>query len=93
MEIRRKKDFMNYEYKPSGVCATKFNFKIKNNIIKDIRAIGGCPGNLLGIRALCIDKDIDEVISKLKNIKCGLKSTSCPDQIAKALEHYKKETE
>lgn len=83
---------MNYSYKPDGVCSVKMEFNIENNIIKDIRVIGGCPGNSLGIRSLCIGNDIDYVIDKLKDIKCGYRNTSCPDQIAKALEQYKKET-
>ena len=83
---------MNYEYKPSGVCSSKMEFNIENNIIKDMRILGGCPGNLLGIKSLCIGKDIDYVINKLNGIKCGFKPTSCPDQISKALEQYKKET-
>ena len=83
---------MRYSYKPSGVCASRIDFEIVNNIIKDMRVIGGCPGNSLGVRALCIGKDIDYVIDKLKGIKCGFRDTSCPDQITKALEKYKKET-
>lgn len=83
---------MRYSYKPSGVCASRIDFEIVNNIIKDMRVIGGCPGNSLGVRALCIGKDIDYVIDKLKSIKCGFRDTSCPDQITKALEKYKKET-
>ena len=79
-----------YEYMPNGVCSKKMIFNIKNNIIKNIQIIGGCPGNLLGINALCQEKNIDEIILKLKNIKCGFKDTSCPDQIAKALIEYKK---
>ena len=77
------------EYSPKGVCPSKMIFTIDNNIIKDMKVIGGCPGNLLGIRSLCIDKDIDAVIDKLKGIRCGFKPTSCPDQIATALLQYK----
>ncbi len=83
---------MRYSYKPSGVCASRMDFEIENNVIKDMTVIGGCPGNSLGVRALCIGKDIDYVIDKLKGIKCGFRDTSCPDQITKALEKYKKET-
>ena len=78
-----------FEYSPKGVCSSKMIFTIDNNIIKDMKVIGGCPGNLLGIRSLCIDKDINEVIDKLKGIRCGFKPTSCPDQIATALLQYK----
>lgn len=79
-----------YEYKPSGVCSTKMIFKIENNKIIDLEVINGCPGNLKGITALIKGQDIDYIIDKLKDIKCGLKNTSCPDQIAKALEEYKR---
>ena len=78
-----------YEFSPRGVCSSKMIFIIDNNVIKNMKVIGGCPGNLLGIRSLCIDKDIDEVIDKLKGIRCGFKPTSCPDQIATALLQYK----
>ena len=81
---------MIYSYKPNGVCSIKMDFVIENNIIKDFNVIGGCNGNLKGIKSLIIGQDIDYVISKLKGIKCNNKSTSCPDQIAIALEEYKK---
>ena len=81
---------MIYSYKPSGVCSIKMDFVIENNIIKDFNVIGGCNGNLKGIKALIINQDIDYVIDKLKGIKCNNKDTSCPDQIATALIQYKK---
>ena len=59
---------MNYSYKPDGVCSVKMEFNIENNIIKDMRVIGGCPGNSLGIRSLCIGNDIDYVIAKTVHI-------------------------
>ena len=79
-----------YEYKPIGVCSTKMIFKIENNKVCDLEVINGCPGNLKGIAALIKGQNIDDIISKLKGIKCGMKQTSCPDQIAIALEEYKK---
>lgn len=82
----------SFEYTPFGVCSKKMRFKIEDNIIRDIEVVGGCPGNLQGIKILCIGEPIDKIIDKLKGIKCGLKNTSCPDQIAIALEQYKKET-
>ena len=82
---------MNYSYKPSGVCSMKMNFDIENNIIKDMNVVGGCNGNLKGIKSLIIGQDVDYVIEKLKGIKCNNKNTSCPDQIAVALENYKNE--
>ena len=59
--------------------------------IKDIKFLGGCNGNLQGISALAKNRTMDEVISILKGIKCGFKGTSCPDQLAKALEEIKEE--
>lgn len=82
----------HYEYTPIGVCSKKMKFTIENDIIKNIEIIGGCPGNSLGVIALCKGKKVDDVITKLKGIKCGFKNTSCPDQLALALEQYKKET-
>ena len=79
-----------YEYKPSGVCSTKMIFEIENNKVLNLKVINGCPGNSLGIASLIKDQDIDYIISKLKGVKCGRKDTSCPDQIALALEEYKK---
>jgi uncharacterized protein (TIGR03905 family) len=78
-----------FTYTPVGVCSLKMIFQIDNNIIKDIKIIGGCPGNTVGVSVLCKDKSIDEVIEKLHGIKCGAKDTSCPDQIAEALIAYK----
>ena len=77
------------EYTPVGVCSKKIIINIDNDVIENIKIIGGCPGNLLGISKLLQGRNIDEVISDLKGIKCGMKSTSCPDQIAQALISYK----
>ena len=63
-------------------------FEIEDDIIKDIKVIGGCPGNLLGISNLIKGENINNVISKLEGIRCGFKSTSCPDQISIALKEY-----
>ena len=64
-------------------------FEIENNIVKDLKVIGGCNGNLKGITSLIKDMNINDVINKLSGIKCNFKNTSCPDQIAKALKEYK----
>lgn len=81
-----------FQYTPKGVCSNRMIFTFdEHDIIKDLRVVGGCQGNLLGISALVKGKSIDEVIEKLKGICCGMKETSCPDQIAQALEQYKKE--
>lgn len=80
-----------FKYIPTGVCSSEFTFIIENDIIRKMEIKGGCPGNLIGITKLCINQNIDDIINKLKNIKCGNKKTSCPDQIAIALEKYKLE--
>ena len=81
-----------FQYTPKGVCSHRMIFTFdENDIIKDLRVVGGCQGNLLGISALVKGRSMDEVINKLKGIHCGIKETSCPDQIAQALEQYKKE--
>lgn len=82
---------MEYKYKPQGVCSTEIVVNIENNIIKDLQVKNGCNGNLKGISSLVKGMDINVVISKLKGIKCGMKKTSCPDQIAIALEKIKEE--
>jgi len=81
---------MEYKYKPNGVCSSEMILEIDGDIIKSAKIIGGCPGNSLGLISLIKDKKIDEVIEKLKGIKCGRKETSCPDQLAQALEEIKK---
>lgn len=82
-------DEMKYEYIPKGVCSRKYIFEIEKNIIKDVTIIGGCPGNLAGIRKLITGLKIDDIIEKLSGIRCGFRKTSCPDQIAKALLNFK----
>lgn len=77
---------MKYEYKTSGVCSKVINFEIENGIITDVNFVGGCNGNLQGISALVIGQRPEEVIKKIRGIKCGFKNTSCPDQLALALE-------
>lgn len=74
-----------YIYYPQGVCSNKMEFMIENNKLVDMNVIGGCNGNLKGIKALIIGMDINEIIDKLSGITCNMKKTSCPDQIAKGL--------
>ena len=79
------------KYKTSGTCSSSIDFEIEDNTIQSVAFTGGCNGNLQGISSLVRGMNIDDAISKLKGIKCGMKSTSCPDQLAKALEAYKQE--
>ena len=81
---------MKKTYEFSGTCSRSVTFDVdENGVLHDISFVGGCNGNLKGIAALCEGMTEDEVISKLKGIRCGFKSTSCPDQLARALEKEK----
>lgn len=83
---------MTYTYKTKGVCSQQITIEINDDeTIKNVEFLGGCNGNLKGIAALAKGKKIDEIIETLKGIKCGFKGTSCPDQLAKALEQIKQE--
>ena len=76
---------MYFEYKTRGTCSRAIQFEVENNTLKNVNYIGGCHGNLQGIAALVEGMNVDEVISRVKGIRCGMKDTSCPDQLAKAL--------
>ena len=73
------------QFKPQGVCSKLIQFDIENNIIRNVDFVGGCSGNLQGISRLVEGMDVDEAISRIEGIHCGYNSTSCPDQLAKAL--------
>lgn len=73
------------QYQTSGTCCRLMQVKLDDNKIVDVDFIGGCPGNLLGIKELVKGMTVDEVISRFSGIRCGDKSTSCPDQLAKCL--------
>ena len=81
---------MAFEYKTKGTCSQKILFDIRDGKVHDVEFISGCHGNTQGVAALVEGMDVDEVISRLKGIRCGRKPTSCPDQLAIALESAKK---
>lgn len=81
---------MEYRYKTKGVCSSEIVIELEGDIVKKVNIVGGCAGNTKGICALVEGMNIDEVITKLKGIPCGHKGTSCPDQLAIALEEIKK---
>ncbi|MBQ2295714.1 MAG: TIGR03905 family TSCPD domain-containing protein [Clostridia bacterium] len=83
---------MTYTYTTKGVCARSITIEVENNIVKEVKFFGGCNGNTSGISKLVIGMEIDEVISRLENIRCGFKTTSCPDQLAKALKEIKEKS-
>ena len=80
---------MQYEYKTSGTCSQKIFFDIEDGKVKNVQFLGGCNGNLKGIGALVEGMNVDDVISRLEGTRCGMKSTSCPYQLAKALKEAK----
>lgn len=77
---------MHYTYKTSGVCSRSIDFDVENGVLKNVKYVGGCDGNLKGIGKLVEGMDIKEVAKRLEGIKCGFKATSCPDQLSKALQ-------
>ena len=82
---------MEFRYRPRGVCSQEMIFDInEDNTINNLEVIGGCDGNLKGINNLLKGMNVDEVIKRLEGVKCRIKNTSCPDQIAQALKEFKK---
>ena len=81
---------MHYEYKTKGTCSSRILFDIEDGKLRNVEYIGGCSGNLQGIGRLVEGMPVDEVISRLRGIRCGYKPTSCPDQLAIALEQATK---
>lgn len=76
---------MQYEFKTKGTCSQRILFEIEDGKVKNVQFIGGCNGNLQGISKLVDGMAVQEVIERIEGIHCGIKPTSCPDQLAKAL--------
>jgi uncharacterized protein (TIGR03905 family) len=81
---------MKFEFKTKGTCSQMIFFEIEDNKVHNVSYLGGCNGNLQGISKLVEGMDLDEVISRLEGIHCGMKPTSCPDQLAAALKEAKR---
>ena len=78
---------MTYEFSPKGVCSRKMRVELdEQGVITSLQVEGGCSGNLQGISALVKGMSAQEAIDRLKGIRCGMRSTSCPDQLARGLE-------
>lgn len=73
-------------YQTQGTCSSAIDIEVKDGIIESVKFIGGCSGNTQGVSALVKGMRVEDAISRLKGIKCGFKPTSCPDQLARALE-------
>ena len=76
---------MEIVYKTEGTCSTHIEITVEDGIVRDIAFWGGCSGNLQGLSRLVKDMEVNEVVTRLAGIKCGRRSTSCPDQLSKAL--------
>ncbi|MDE7013404.1 MAG: TIGR03905 family TSCPD domain-containing protein [Kineothrix sp.] len=74
------------KYQTKGTCSTSIEIELENGIVQSVSFTGGCHGNLQGISKLVTGMDAKDAIQRLKGIRCGHKSTSCPDQLAQALE-------
>ena len=84
---------MTVTYYPKGVCSQKMEIEAENGVIRRVVVTGGCNGNLQGICKLAEGRKVEEIHDLLRGIRCGYKSTSCPDQLAIALEKLQKEEE
>ena len=80
---------MEFTYKTRGTCSREIAFAVEDSKVKNVQFYGGCNGNLKGIGALVEGMDIDEVITRVEGITCGMKATSCPDQLAHAVKAAK----
>ena len=90
-KMPEKEKNMQITYRPKGTCSRLMEIETDGNTVKSLKVLGGCDGNLKGIAKLVEGMEIDEVISRLEGVRCGSKSTSCPDQIAKALKMAKEQ--
>lgn len=86
MDNHSNQNKLQHTFFPEGVCSRQIDFAIENNLVKTITFHSGCPGNLQGISLLAEGMPVAEVIKRLKGVRCGGKPTSCPDQLAQALE-------
>ena len=77
-----------HTYKPSGICATQIDFDVRDGKVYDVVFTKGCPGTHLGLSSLAEGMPVAEVIHRLEGIRCGERTTSCPDQLAQALKEY-----
>lgn len=76
---------MKYTYRTKGTCSRSITFDIEDGVVRNVQFEGGCNGNLKGIGSIVDGMKVEDVIDKLSGIRCGFKSTSCPDQLAQAL--------
>ncbi|MCI8595028.1 MAG: TIGR03905 family TSCPD domain-containing protein [Oscillospiraceae bacterium] len=76
---------MTIQYVPQGVCSRAMQIEVEDGVIQEVRILGGCHGNLQAISKLLVGMTVEDAIEKMEGIRCGMRPTSCPDQLAKAL--------
>lgn len=76
---------MTIQYTPRGVCSQFFQIQVEDGIIQSVQVVGGCNGNLKGLSSLLRGMKVEDAIQRMEGIRCGMKPTSCPDQLAQAL--------
>ncbi len=76
---------MTYKFTPRGVCSREFQIQVEDGTIQSVSIMGGCHGNLQGIASLLKGMKVEDAIARMEGIRCGMKSTSCPDQLSQAL--------
>ena len=83
---------MTIDFRPRGVCSQRMTVEVEDGIIRSLRIMGGCSGNLQGISRLVEGMEAEEAIKRLEGFRCGFKPTSCPDQLAQALKQAREGT-
>ena len=81
----------HFTYQTKGVCSRSIDITVENGVVAEVQYHGGCSGNTQGVAALAVGLTVDEILQRLSGIRCGFKPTSCPDQLARALQNYRKE--
>ncbi|WP_352399446.1 TIGR03905 family TSCPD domain-containing protein [Anaerotignum sp.] len=81
---------MHYSFNTRGVCATRLEFDVEDGVVKNVSFFGGCDGNHKGLAALAEGMTPDEAARRLRGITCGMRKSSCPDQLAVALDEFMK---
>lgn len=76
---------MTIQYTPKGVCSRAFEIEVEDGVIQSVQVVGGCNGNLQGISSLLKGMKVEDAVQRMEGIRCGMKATSCPDQLAQAL--------
>jgi uncharacterized protein (TIGR03905 family) len=85
-----RRDMMTYTYTPKGVCSRQMTVEVEDGIVKRAEVVGGCNGNLQAVTRLITGMTVEDAVQKMRGIRCGMKNTSCPDQLSVALENAAK---